>query len=98
MNGNDNVISVNFSKNNDINFTIDDDETFNYESINSSNISPTVADFMPENRTMWVNHLFKHLEPDDFYDFMVAVRSPEEFEKVDVVVRDMVFIYFGLPE
>jgi hypothetical protein len=93
---NDNVISVDFSKKST--FTMNDDETFSYDSINESDIDPTVADFMPTTRAAWVNHLFNNLEPDDFYDFMSAVRSPEESEKVDIVVKDMVYIYFGLPE
>lgn len=92
----DNVISVNFGKKST--FTISEDESFNYEYINESNIDPEVADFVPETRAAWVNHLFNNLEPDDFYDFMCAVRSPEDFEKTDMVVKDMVFIYFGLPE
>jgi hypothetical protein len=93
---NDNIISVNFNKKST--FTLNDDETLNYTDINSTNIDPVVADFVPTTRAAWVNHLFKNLEPDDFYDFMSAVRSPEDFENVDVVVKDMVYIYFGLPE
>jgi hypothetical protein len=92
----DNVISVNFNKKSSV--TLNNDETLNYTNINSTNIDPAVADFVPNTRASWVNHLFKNLEPDDFYDFMSAVRSPEESEKVDIVLKDMVYIYFGLPE
>lgn len=41
-----------------------------------------------------VHHLFQHMEPDDFLEFMMATRDEQAFQESDAVVKELVGHYY----